>query len=246
MQFLRSKLFDVVLALWTLVLGAAIPFFILVPNQKWIRRFTRFWSSTVIVLLWVIVGIRYKVADRREAKGPYLYVSNHQSPWETIAFNSFFPDVAIVAKKELRRVPIFGWFLAKAPMILIDRTAGREAMAQMISEAKKAVDSGRSVLIYPEGTRLPVYARKPFQYGVAALYAELNVPAVPIVHNSGCFWNDEYTMKYSGEITVKFLPEIPAGLPAKEFLRCIQTQIWEEKDKLAKELGIDMWMEAVG
>ena len=119
-----------------------------------IRRVTRIWASGMLLLLRWIAGISYREQGRENIPAlPCLIMCNHQSPWGTIAALVLFPDVAIVAKDSLSGVPVLGWFLRHSPMVVIDRDSYLAAVRRMMTEGAHALASGRSVLIFPEGTR---------------------------------------------------------------------------------------------
>ena len=177
---------------------------------------------------------------------PKLIVSNHQSMWETMVYSILLKNISFIAKKELAKIPIFGWYMKKFPMVLIDRSAGRSALSDLLIKASTAVAEGRSILIFPEGTRIPPNENKKFHFGVAALYSHLNIPAVTLAHNSGCFWNSKYSMKHRGAITVRVIEEIQPGLPAQEFLQRIEKSINEQKNQLRDLLDADERRRAAG
>ncbi len=165
--------------------------------------------------------------------GPCIIACNHQSLWETAALCVIFPDASIVAKKELRKLPLVGWFLERYPMILVDRSAGRHALRQMVDEARRAVGEGRKVLLFPQGTRQAIDEPMAFQSaGISALYTNLDVPVVPAACNSGPFWGKKTLMMHSGTITLSFLPPIAPGLPRKEFQEKMERMIAEEANRL--------------
>ena len=104
-------------------------------------------------------------------------------------------------------------------------------MRLMLRRAQNAVAAKRPIVIFPEGTRVAVGNRIPYHSGVAALYTALDVPVVPVVHNSGMHWPKQTYRKYPGTIRLKFLPPIPAGLKAKDFLARLEGAMevaWEE------------------
>ena len=147
-----------------------------------------------------------------------------------------FPDASIVAKKELSRVPIVGWFLQRYPMILVDREAGRQALKQMVEEAKQAVAEGRKVLLFPQGTRQAVGEPMVFQAaGISALYTTLDVPVVPAACNSGLFWGKKTLMIHSGTVTMSYLPPIAPGMNRKEFQPMLEKMIARESERLVGE-----------
>ena len=99
-------------------------------------------------------------------------------------------DPAVVIKRELLFVPFYGWYAARAGSISIDRKGGAGALRQHGGGgAERAIAAGRTVVIFPEGTRTAPAGRAPaYQPGVAALYQALGVPLVPAAVNSGLFW----------------------------------------------------------
>ncbi len=229
----RSRIFDILIAAWALVLSPVIPLLMLLRQPDLNRRMIRFWARGAFVLSRMILGLNMREIGtvNRPRSGPCLYVANHQSAWETLAFNLLIPDVCIVAKIELARIPIFGWFLRHAPMILVDRAAGAKAVGKMLKEAREAVAEGRSILIFPEGTRVRPGRHRRFQPGVAALYRSFGEPVVPLAHNSGMFWTSEG--KKPGCITVSYLARLPAGLPPQDAMALMEEAVNGEKDRLA-------------
>jgi 1-acyl-sn-glycerol-3-phosphate acyltransferase len=160
-----------------------------------------------------------------------LIVANHQSTWETLAALVLFPDVAIVAKQELLAVPVFGWFLRHSPMIVIDREAGAKALREMVEQSKAALSNGRSVLVFPEGSRQPISERVRFKRGAELLYSKLGVPVVPMALDSGRFWSPSAPFRRKGTITVSFLEPIAPGLAGAEFTQRAETALEAERKK---------------
>ena len=133
-----------------------------------------------------VVGLKHEERGQGNIPdGPCLIIANHQSTWETLAFLVLFPDVAIIAKEELLTIPVFSWFLRKSPMILIDRESGAKAIRKMIDESRAALDQGRPVLIFPQGSRKSVHEPVEFKRGVEFLYTKLGRPVLPVALNSG-------------------------------------------------------------
>lgn len=233
MQIARSRVFDVLLGLWTLSISPAIPVLMRLRRPDLTRRVIRFWTDGIFGLSRWFLGLRLREegVGNKHLHAPCLYVSNHQSAWETLAFNRLLPDVTIIAKQELGRIPVFGWFLRNAPMILIDREAGARALKAMVAQSQHELAQGRSILIFPEGTRVKVGDQRKFQPGLVALYRKLDLPVVPVAHNSGSFWGRP--AKRGGTITVSYLPAIPPGLPAADFMARIEALVNAEKDRLS-------------
>ncbi|MCP5082733.1 MAG: 1-acyl-sn-glycerol-3-phosphate acyltransferase [Alphaproteobacteria bacterium] len=231
----RSKLFDVLFGLWTVVLGLCTPAFWVLGTPQRIRAFSRLWSGGTIFGLKHVVGLTHRETglEHKHAPGPVIFACNHQSSWETLIFNVLVPDIAVVLKQSLYSYPIMGWYLKRSPMIAVDRDAGTGAMRQLLGGAKTALAEGRSIMIFPEGTRQDVDVDLEYNRGVALLYKQLKLPVVPVAMNSGLFWSKNGFSKKAGEITVSYMPPIPAGLGADEFMQQLQSAITEEKQKLA-------------
>jgi 1-acyl-sn-glycerol-3-phosphate acyltransferase len=202
---------------------------------SWVRSAARVWAKGVLAGLKWIVGLTYVERGRENKPSrPCLIVANHQSTWETIAFLILFPDVAVVTKHELLEVPIFGWFLRHSPMIVIDRESGSKAIRKMVEEGAAALAQGRSVLIFPEGTRSDPSAPVEFKRGVELLYGRFGCPMLPVALNSGHFWNPSRKTKRAGAITVSYLPPFAPGLPpqtvVKQAEQAIQTEVSRMRD----------------
>lgn len=247
MSYARSKLFDILLVMWTLFIGLSIPLLALVRDPSLVRLVSRFWSRGIILGLWYIVGLRYKeVGKENVPQSQCIYACNHQSAWETLVFNVLIKDVCIVLKKSLYGYPIVGWFLKCSPMIAVDRSQGWRSLRKLVAEALRVAADGRSILIFPEGTRQPVYADAPFNRGILALYRATELPVVPVAINSGVYWSPDGFMKYSGEVEVSYMAPIAPGLPDEEFLQRLEDHIKTEKNRLVEELDIDPWIDAYG
>jgi 1-acyl-sn-glycerol-3-phosphate acyltransferase len=239
MQALRSVTFNVLWAGWTGVFGLTIPVLLgLRSPPSTVRKLSRVWARGVLVLLAVSTGVRHSVRGASNLPGrPCLIVANHQSTWETIAALVLFPDVAIVAKRELLRIPVMGWYLRRSPMIVIDRDEAGKALREMTTQSRAALADGRPVLIFPEGTRTPVDEPVNFKRGVELLYRTLGVAVAPVALDSGRFWPGGSGLKTPGTITISILPPIAPSLPAAEFARQAETAIEWEKAALSNEGG---------
>jgi 1-acyl-sn-glycerol-3-phosphate acyltransferase len=235
MDRLRSTIFDVLLAFWTVSFAFGILVFWLCGSpHRHIRAATRLWVRGALLGLRYVVGLRYTERGRELIPPqPCLIISNHQSTWETLAFLVLFPDVAIVAKQELLRIPVFSWYLRKSQMVIIDRETGSRAVRALLKQSRKALHAGRSVLIFPEGTRMGIAGPIRFRRGVELLYAKLGVVVLPVVVNSGKFWGPDQPYKRGGTITVSYLPPISPGLAPAEFTRMAESLLEAERAKIS-------------
>jgi len=237
LHYLRSIIFDTAVVILTLVVATSVPFLWLFnASSATVRAVSQVWANGIVLLMKYVVGLDYREQGRANVPdGPCIIACNHQSLWETAALCVIFPDASIVAKKELRKLPLVGWFLQRYPMILVDRSAGRQALRQMVDEARRAIGEGRKVLIFPQGTRQAIDQPMTFQpAGVAALYTNLGIPVLPVAHNSGLFWGRKTLIIRSGLITLSYLPPIPPGLDRKAFQAEVERVIAEEAGRLGK------------
>ncbi len=191
------------------------------------------WAAGALWLARVILNIRYEIKGIENlTNSPVIYASKHQSAWDTAIFLLLLNRPTYVLKRELLRIPLWGWYLWRMGMIAIDRSAGASAIKHMIRDAKERVAQGRTIVIYPEGTRTRPNAEPNYHPGVVALYSQLGVPVVPVALNSGVFWGKDAFIKKAGTITISFLPPIAAGMPKSEFLPRLQAAIENETNQL--------------
>ena len=157
--------------------------------------------------------------------GPCIIASKHQSTWETMSYTVLFDDVAIVLKRGLLFIPIVGWAMARAGNIAVARGDGAIALRGLVRQARARAKAGRSILIFPEGTRVAVGAERAYHVGTAALYRQLGLPVVPVALNSGVFWGRRKWLKRPGVITVEILPAIEPGLGREVFMTTLRERI---------------------
>jgi 1-acyl-sn-glycerol-3-phosphate acyltransferase len=143
-------------------------------------------------------------------------------------------DPIIVMKQELMRIPFIGWVFKRTGSIGVDRSAGMAALKKLKRDALIAVETGRPLLIFPQGTRVLPRTEAPYQIGVYALYSATGLPVVPVALNSGSFWPRKGIRKYPGCITLEFLPEIAPGLPRAAFMATLEEQIEQATARLEK------------
>ncbi len=235
MMMVRSLVFNLVfyLNLIVFLLGGSMFFF---TPRKWSIRALQVWARVSLWWMRVIVGTTYEVRGLENIpQGGCLLVGKHQSLWETFALLAMVDDPAIVLKRELTYIPVFGWFALKFQMITVDRGAAASALRNMVSSAKKALAQGRQIFIFPEGTRKAPGAEPDYKPGAAALYLSLKVPAIPFGLNSGLYWPRRKFMRYPGTIILEFGPPIATGLKRKEFSPLVQETIEAITSRLVEE-----------
>ncbi|WP_439817557.1 lysophospholipid acyltransferase family protein [Zavarzinia sp. CC-PAN008] len=223
MIWLRSIAFAVAFYGWTvLVCVAAIP--TLALPTAWSLRAQRLWAWGTATLLRVLCGIRLEVRGAVPS-GPVLVAAKHQSAFDTIVLHALLPHPAIVLKRELLWIPVYGWFGRRWNMIPVDRAAAAAALRQMVRRAQEEVANGRPILIFPEGTRTPPGAPPSYNPGVAALYGRLGVPCVPVALNTGVFWPRRAWLRRPGTMVVAFLEPIAPGLGRAQFMQALEQRI---------------------
>ena len=184
-----------------------------------------------------IMGIEYEVRgrDNLPTARPFIVASKHQSAWDTLIYNVIILDCAYVVKHELFRFPFFGWFLWRIGMIGINRSGGADTIKYLVTACKKRLADGRSIIIFPQGTRTAPQSQEPYLPGVSALYTQCAAPVVPAALNSGIFWPRRTFRKCPGKIIVEFLPAIDPGLPRREFAARLEESIERKTARLESE-----------
>lgn len=230
MAALRSFLFMLILALVTPPYALLMIFCFPLPHRA--RRYTAVpWVHFTIWLIKHLLGIDYRLLGGENIPHrPAVILSKHQSAWETVVLQEVFPLALFVWKQELKwQLPFFGWALAVIPMISIDRKAGKNALLQLIEQGRLRLSQGYPVIIFPEGTRVPLGQHRRYKIGGAQLAVATGAPALPLVHNAGEFWGRNAFFKRSGVITVSVGPAIdPQGRTAEEVNRLAET--WMEAE----------------
>lgn len=232
---IRSLLFVAVFYINTalfLLIGSPL----LLGPRRWAMAGLKAHALSSIWWMRIIVGTRLEVRGRENLpEGAALIASKHQSAWDTFGLIPLTRDPAMVMKKELLSLPLYGWFSRKFEMIPIQRELGPAALRRMAFEAATRAAQGRDIVIFPEGTRRAPGAPPAYKPGLALLYNTLNIPCVPVALNSGLFWPRRSLLRRPGTIIVEFLPAIPPGLPRKEFMERLQTQIEDATNRLLTE-----------
>lgn len=235
LTLLRSILFNICFTFWAFFAACIFsPLFICSARAS--QRSGPLWASVVHVLARIILGLRYEIRGQQYIEyGPCIYACKHQSAWDTIIFLTLFPAPAYVLKRELLRIPLWGWYLWRMQMIAINRHAGASSLKDLLKQSKRALEAGRPIVIFPEGTRTVPGAPPHYHPGILAMYNQLKVPVVPVALNSGVFWGKNAFTKHSGTIIMEFLPPIPPGLDKDVFMARMQEAIETGSNKLLAE-----------
>lgn len=224
---------------WLLVTLLTLSYTLLLPAIVFPRRvvlsIVRSYLAIVLWFLRVVFGLSWRISgDLAQARGPVLVGAKHQSAFETLILQYELGDPAIILKRELLSIPLFGWVLRRLGHIGVDRSGDIEAARQLLKAARKAQEEGRPVVIFPEGTRRDVGAPPDYKSGVELLYAVLKAPCIPVAVNSGRIWPGKSLTPGPGQIVIEFLPAIAPGLPRAAFGVRLQREIEEATARISQ------------
>ena len=213
MAVLRSTLFALLFYPGTLLYVLTV---ILVSplGDRPVQATVHAWSDFHHWLVRNVLGIRMTI-DGQVPEGAYLIAFKHEAMVETIESLRFAEKPVVVMKRELTQIPLFGWVTRRYGVIGVDREAGAKALRNMLAEGKRAIEQGRPVAIFPEGTRVAHGQQPPLRPGFAGLYRALGLPVVPVAHDSGKLWGRGF-VKRSGTIHFRVGEVIPPGLKRDE------------------------------
>ncbi|MXN48844.1 1-acyl-sn-glycerol-3-phosphate acyltransferase [Shinella kummerowiae] len=195
------------------------PAYFLLPRKK-AYVIAKNWARSNHWLFDKIVGTTFEIEGLENIPqgGGYIFAPKHQSFWDAYALLPWLDDPLYILKRELTWIPLFGWYLKKQRMVPVNRNARGKVMAAVMERTKAEMDTGRQLIIYPEGTRRPPGATPEYKYGIARLYRDLQVPVVPVVMHPGLFWPRRKFIRYPGHFKVQILPAIAPGMDPDAFL----------------------------
>jgi 1-acyl-sn-glycerol-3-phosphate acyltransferase len=233
MILIRSLAFAAAFYLWSVVWGAAVMTPLLLAPRRWTLRAMAWWSVVVIAMLRVICGVKVEFRGLQHLPtGRALVAAKHQCMFDTMGPLTVFPDACYVMKRELLKIPFYGWYSAKAGMLGLDRQGGAGALRGLLADAKARLAEPRQLVIFPEGSRMPAGSKGPYQPGVAGLYRELGLPCTPMATNSGAHWPPHGILRRPGLIVYEFLEPIPPGLHRAAFMRELEARIETASQRL--------------
>ena len=235
MQFIRSLIFNIFLY------GGLITIFILaIPTLILPSKFTIFFgrlsAKYIVLLLRIILNTKviFHGIENLKKVDNYFVASAHQSMFETFALQIPLDGPIFILKKELLNIPLFGWYLRKIGSIAIVRETTTKENLNFFDKVKKEIEkSKRPLLIFPQGTRVKLEDQPPFKKGVGRIYKALNLPCIPVAHNTGKVWPKNSFMKYPGNIHISFLEPILSGKDNEEFVKDIENKIYAEIRKFS-------------
>lgn len=223
MIWLRSAAFN--LAFFTLTAGTALLCLPMLLRVEWTRLVLHAWARAVVGLL-PIAGIRLRVTGLEHLPaGGCVLASRHESAFDTVVWFALLPRGTYVLKRELLRIPLYGWYALRSGMIPVDRQGGGAALRQMVRAASAAARRDQQIVIFPEGTRAAPGERPPLQPGIVGLAAAAGVPILPVATDSGRVWGRRAFLKRPGVIQISIKPALPPGLSRVGLLRALAEAI---------------------
>lgn len=192
------------------------------------------WAIAIMWWLKVTCRLNYQVSGvERIPSTPSIVLAKHQSAWETIALQVIFPPQIWVMKRELLMIPFLGWAFIALAAIPINRSAGREALKQLVKHGKDRLARGLWVVIFPEGTRIAPGEKGKYHIGGAWLASHTQTQVVPVAHNAGRYWRKNSILKYPGTIQVVIgKPIETAGLKPDAVNALVEAWIENEMQQL--------------
>lgn len=237
-QILFNFVFYVVTFLFCIILTPAM----LLPRPLFIIGLNGYFKSVHLIEKYIL-GLDFEIrgTENIPQSGGFILAAKHYSAYETMKIHLLVNDPAIIMKKELSYIPLWGWLAMKARMIFIDRGSRETAINSIVAGAKRIEKEGRPLVIFPQGTRVAIDDtpdKKPYKGGIIRMYDSTSQPILPLAMNSGIFWKKNAFFKYPGKVIFEFLPPIPTGLTGSEALAQLQLVLEKKSNELvAEELG---------
>ena len=217
----------------SMALAGALFFPVAAVSAPAARACAKLWIGFMLGALRLIGGIRTELRGPLPT-GRVLIAAKHQSMLDVFMLVRALPEARFVMKRELTRTPVFGWYALRLGCVPVDRGGGRPALEAMVRDMVAKGGDGGQMVIYPQGTRVAPGADAPYKIGVHALYEATGRSCVPAATNAGRFWPRGLRLN-PGVAVVRFLPELPPGLPRAAFMKRLEAEIEAETARLADD-----------
>lgn len=236
---LRSLIFNFIYYPTTALLCFLYLPFLLTP-RSWLCVMVEVYLKIIHFLEKYILGLDYEVRglENLPKDTAYIVAAKHQSAYETLKLHLLFKDPAIVMKKELFSIPIWGWYAKKMQLIGIDRKSRDSALKSVTEGAQMAADAKRPIIIFPQGTRVRVSDTskdKPYKAGIMRMTKASDLPVIPMALNTGLFWERNAFVKKGGKVVFEFMPAIESDLSVQEGVAILEQVIEKKTNELIEE-----------
>tara|TARA_B100001059_G_C17832451_1_gene585597 strand:+ start:2223 stop:2930 length:708 start_codon:yes stop_codon:yes gene_type:complete len=233
MQFIKSLIFNIFL-----YFGIIFVFIFAIPTLLLPKKLTLYCGKILayyiifILKLFLNTRVIFHGLENLNKTKKFFVACAHQSMVETFVLQAPLNFPIFILKKELLKIPLFGWYLKKIDSIEITRDTTTKDNLNFFDKINKLVQkSNRPLLIFPQGTRVKFGERTSFKKGVGRIYNTINLPCIPIALNSGQIWPKNSFLKHSGDIHISFLEPIMPGKEKNEFIKEIENKIYSEIEK---------------
>lgn len=239
MLLIRQILFNIAFYGYMAVACFFLALPLILPRKYFMIFLQAYFDSNYYVEKYVM-GLDYEVrgAENIPKEGSFLVAAKHYSTYETFKIHLLFNDPAIILKRELAMIPIWGWLALKAGMIAINRASGDSAMTSIVQGAERLKKEGRPIVIFPQGTRVSLDDtpdKKPYKYGILRMQEATGLPIVPMATDSGVYWPRRSFFIKPGKVVFEFFPPIMPGQDLKTAHQQMATVIEENSNRLVRE-----------
>ncbi len=237
--FIRSTVFNISFYILTGISCVVLLPTLFLPRRVFLGVVMGFCYTTAFLEKYIL-GLTYEVRGKENLpnNGAYIIAAKHQSAYETLKLHILFNDPAIVLKKELFKIPLWGWYLKKSDVIAIDRSSPKSAIKSIQDGAKHVAEQNRPIVIFPQGTRVTTETtakEKPYKIGISRIEQATKLPIIPMALNTGLFQPRQKWCKNPGKVIFEFMPTIKISDNASYTLKQIETTIENKSNDLVKE-----------
>jgi 1-acyl-sn-glycerol-3-phosphate acyltransferase len=223
---MRNYLFAAAYWVLSAFYAFAATFLALLPGRKPVTWAIRRYSRRMLQAMRLIAGIKVELKGTdRLPEGAFIIAAKHHSWGDGFVMFANVENLSFVTGDHLERFPLLGGILRKLGAIVVDNCGGPEARKALSESAAAAHAEGKRILIYPEGHLAKPGERFRYRSGVWHMYADFDLPVVPVATNLGCFWEQVSFKKTPGVATIEFLDPSPTGLPKAEFLTRLEAVV---------------------
>ena len=237
--FIRSTIFNICFYILTAISCVVLLPTLFLPRSIFLGVVTGFCRSTAFLEKYIL-GLTYEIRGQKHlpSNGAYIVAAKHQSAYETLKLHLLFNDPAVVLKKELLKIPLWGKYLAKSDVIAIDRSSPKIAIKSIQDGAKHVAAQGRPIVIFPQGTRVATHMsakEKPYKIGIVRMQDATALPIIPMALNTGVFYPRQKWCKKPGRVIFEFMPPIMPSDNTSDILKQIEMTVEEKASHLMEE-----------
>ena len=231
---IRNSLFSIFFFIGIIVISIIFLPALLLPRKITLLggKLMGYWAG-LCLRLFLSVKIIIKGEENIITDQKFFIAASHQSMFETFYLQTIFNSPVFILKKELLRIPIFGWYLKKIGSISINRNKISRDNLGFFKDILRTINSDdRPLIIFPQGTRVLPEERPSFKKGATRIYQELNIACQPVAINSGYVWPKKGQKKSHKTITISILTKINTGMEKENFLQDLESKIYNELNLL--------------